>query len=99
MSESLDVSEIADGLNATVARLQILLRRCAAAEPRDLPNAQMELLWMVEHSPGTSVKQAAEALHTAPNTVSTLVSELVGAGLLDPHPGPREPEVGPPQPQ
>jgi DNA-binding MarR family transcriptional regulator len=47
-----------------------------------LPDAQVELLRLVEREPGIGVKAAAQALRMAPNTVSTLVGELAGAGLL-----------------
>jgi len=54
-----------------------------------LPDAQVEVLRLVERHPGISVKEAAERLGSAANTVSTLVGDLTDAGLLersrDPH--------------
>jgi DNA-binding MarR family transcriptional regulator len=81
MAELLNAADVADGLSLVVARLHHVLRRAAAGEPR-LAEAQVGLLRTVERQPGVSVKEAAEQLHTAANTVSTLVGELVGAGLL-----------------
>jgi DNA-binding MarR family transcriptional regulator len=48
-----------------------------------LPPSEAELLALVGRSKGTSVREAAQALQLAPNTVSTLVSRLVEAGLLE----------------
>ncbi|BCJ58347.1 MarR family winged helix-turn-helix transcriptional regulator [Micromonospora endophytica] len=47
-----------------------------------LPDAQVEVLRLVQRQPGISVREAAERLGTAANTVSTLVGELTSAGLL-----------------
>jgi DNA-binding MarR family transcriptional regulator len=60
--------------------------RAAGGEP--LTGSQVELLRLVEGQPGVGVRDAAAALHLAPNTVSTLVGDLVAAGLLErrPHP-------------
>lgn len=81
MTELLNASDVADALSGAVARLHHVLRRAAAGSPQ-LPDAQVGLLRVVERQPGISVKEAAEQLRTAANTVSTLVGELVGAGLL-----------------
>jgi DNA-binding MarR family transcriptional regulator len=48
-----------------------------------LPPAQSELLRLAAGRPGITVADAARELHLAPNTVSTLVGRLTGAGLLD----------------
>jgi DNA-binding MarR family transcriptional regulator len=42
----------------------------------------VELLLVVEENPGIGVQEAAAALQVAANTVSTLVNQLVVAGLL-----------------
>jgi DNA-binding MarR family transcriptional regulator len=78
------IDPVAVALNGAVARLHHVLRRMAARRggPATLPDAQVELLRLVQRRPGISVKEAAEALRTAPNTVSTLVGDLAGAGLL-----------------
>lgn len=47
-----------------------------------LPLAQAELLVTVRDHPGVSVSEAAEHLHVAANTVSTLVNQSVAAGML-----------------
>lgn len=52
-----------------------------AGEP--LRGAQVEVLRTVEMRPGIGVAAAARALHMAGNSVSTLVNQLVNAGLLE----------------
>ncbi|GAA4696210.1 hypothetical protein GCM10023215_37750 [Pseudonocardia yuanmonensis] len=52
-----------------------------------LPTAEVDLLRVVERDPGITVAAAAERLRVAPNTVSTRVTHLVRAGLLDRRPG------------
>lgn len=47
-----------------------------------LSGAQIELVRAVRRNPGLSVAEAAEMLGLAPNTVSTLVGQLVGAGVM-----------------
>src|SRR6185295_812510 len=47
-----------------------------------LTGSQVELLRLVEAQPGVGVRDAATALHLAPNTISTLVRGLVGDDLL-----------------
>jgi DNA-binding MarR family transcriptional regulator len=53
-----------------------------AFEPDPLPPAQSELLRLAAARPGITVADAAQELRLAPNTVSTLVGKLTGAGLL-----------------
>jgi DNA-binding MarR family transcriptional regulator len=48
-----------------------------------LSSAQSELLRLAADRPGITVADAALELRLAPNTVSTLVGRLTGAGLLD----------------
>jgi DNA-binding MarR family transcriptional regulator len=48
-----------------------------------LPEAQLELLRLLRKQPGMRVREAAELLGVAPNTVSTLVRQLGAAGLLE----------------
>ncbi len=71
-------------ISDTLGHLHQVLRR--AAVRRDgadrLPDAQIEVLRLVERQPGICVGEAAEALRTAPNTVSTLVGGLADAGLI-----------------
>lgn len=47
-----------------------------------LPEAQRELLKLVDEHPGVTVGGAAELLQVADNTVSTLVRQLVTAGYM-----------------
>jgi DNA-binding MarR family transcriptional regulator len=58
--------------------------RSFAGDP--LPPSEAELLGFVRSSKGCTVSEAAQALQLAPNTVSTLVSRLVAAGLLERRP-------------
>jgi DNA-binding MarR family transcriptional regulator len=45
--------------------------------------AQLELIRLVRRNPDVSVADAAAELGVAPNTVSTLVRQLVGTGVLE----------------
>jgi DNA-binding MarR family transcriptional regulator len=66
------------GAVSRVARRAV--RRQASAER--LPDAQIEVLRTVEAHPGIGPRAVAERLQLVPNTVSTIVGELVRAGLL-----------------
>jgi DNA-binding MarR family transcriptional regulator len=55
-----------------------------------LPTGQVELLQLVETSPGISVSAAARTLHLAGNSVSTLVNHLTEAGYLRRETDPRD---------
>ncbi|MGH7639576.1 MAG: MarR family winged helix-turn-helix transcriptional regulator [Candidatus Dormibacteria bacterium] len=48
-----------------------------------LSGAHRELTDLVEEAPGLTVSEAAGGLHLAPNTVSTLVSQLARLDLLE----------------
>ena len=48
-----------------------------------LTPAEVELLRLVAGRPDLTVREAADALHLAGNTVSTLVGDLAERGLLD----------------
>jgi DNA-binding MarR family transcriptional regulator len=86
----------ADGL-AELIRLVAGMRRvsrrrlAASLNLSPLPEAQRELLFVVEGNPGIGVAAAAAELGLAGNSVSTLVNTLVEAGLLrrDPDPADR----------
>lgn len=72
-------------LFAVVTGLRRVVRRRLRDEvpgPR-LRGAQLELLQAVESEPGIGVAAAADALHLAQNSVSTLVNQLSVAGLLE----------------
>nr|MDT0656448.1 MarR family transcriptional regulator [Micromonospora sp. DSM 115978] len=75
----------ANELSGALGDLHRVLRRTVSGRlgRPPLPDAQVEVLRLVEREPGISVKETAEKLRTAPNTVSTLVGELAGAGLLE----------------
>jgi DNA-binding MarR family transcriptional regulator len=55
--------------------------RRQASEER-LPDGQVEVLRTAEAHPGIGTRAVAERLQLVPNTVSTIVGELVCAGLL-----------------
>ena len=78
-----DVST-ADELMGLVQGLRRVVRRRLRAELPGpaLRGAQVELLQLVEEEPGVGVAAAARSLHLAGNTVSTLVNQLVAAGMV-----------------
>lgn len=62
---------------------RVLRRRILRGLPvTPLSPSQAELLHLVAGQPGIGVREAAEILRLAPNTVSTLVGNLTDAGLL-----------------
>ena len=78
-----DSSGVAELLGA-IGLLRRATRRAArqAWHREPLPPAQSELLRLAARRPGITVADAAQELHLAPNTVSTLVGKLTSAGLL-----------------
>ncbi len=79
-------SELTTAWGGVRRRLRRSARAKVGGEP--LTGSQVEVLRLVETQPGVGVRDAAAALHLAPNTVSTLVGGLVAAGLLDRRPDP-----------
>ncbi|MFF7634841.1 MarR family winged helix-turn-helix transcriptional regulator [Kitasatospora sp. NPDC008050] len=76
--------ELIDEFPALLAGIPRLVRRRLRQEltvPR-LRGAQVELLRLVAANPGLRVSAAAKELCLAGNSVSTLVNQLVAAGLL-----------------
>ncbi len=71
-------------LFSVVGRFRRQLRRLVGRsfESAHLTESQAELLRLVGLRPGISVSMAAAELGLVPNTASTLVSKLAGAGLL-----------------
>jgi DNA-binding MarR family transcriptional regulator len=70
-------------LAAVVARLRRVLRRAVRRNAVDpLPPAASDVLVTVANRPGVGVTEVADELRLAPNTVSTLVRQLVDRGLL-----------------
>jgi DNA-binding MarR family transcriptional regulator len=67
-----------------VGKFRRQLRRSAERhfDSARLTESQSELLWLVAREPGISVSAAAAELGLVANTASTLVSKLVGKGLL-----------------
>ncbi|WP_377272957.1 MarR family winged helix-turn-helix transcriptional regulator [Peterkaempfera sp. SMS 1(5)a] len=74
------IAELA-GLLAGIQRLVRRRLRHGLTGTR-LRGAQVELLRLVQDSPGLRVSAAARELRLAGNSVSTLVNQLVAAGLL-----------------
>ena len=74
----------ADELMGLAAGLRRVVRRRLRAELPGpaLRGAHIELLQLVEAEPGVGVAAAARSLHLAGNTVSTLVNQLVVAGMV-----------------
>jgi len=70
--------------SALLVGIQRLIRRRlrSGLEGPRLRGAQVELLRLVHDTPGLRVSDAAEELFLAGNSVSTLVNQLVGQGLL-----------------
>ena len=68
----------AAGAIRRVARRAV--RTSATAQP--LPPARSELLRLTARRPGISVAEAAQEMRLAPNSVSTMVSQLTADGLL-----------------
>ncbi|MBH5338053.1 MarR family transcriptional regulator [Streptomyces pactum] len=80
-----DIDGVAAGLAAVLPALHRALdRRLAQDLPyARLPEGQLAVLRLVAERDGITVGEAAEALLMKPNNVSTLVSGLVGQGLLE----------------
>ena len=73
-----------DLTEATTAVRRVSRRAVRARlDQQALAGAQVEVLVTVVESPGIGVAETARALGVAPNTVSTLVGQLVRAGLLE----------------
>ena len=75
---------LADELLSAMAAIRRSARRQAGrpVELSALTGSQLDLIQLVRRRPNVSVTQAAEELHVAPNTVSTLVRQLTDARLL-----------------
>jgi DNA-binding MarR family transcriptional regulator len=80
-----ELRELSAGMLAVIGPLRRALRRSLRQDLpiAPLPTAQAELLRLVRRRPGICVREAAEAIGVAANTVSTLVNQLVAAGLLE----------------
>lgn len=89
-------TDLAADLPGIVGRFRRQLRRSAGigCEPGLPSESQTELLRLVVRQPGISVSAAAAELGLVANTASTLVSRLVGQGLLARHIDPADRRVG-----
>jgi DNA-binding MarR family transcriptional regulator len=89
MSRTPAASVLADSVADLVARLRLAMRKAARVRAPGMPLsvAQLELLSLVQESPGARPGDLAELLHLAPNSVSTLANAMVSAGMLDRSPG------------
>ncbi|WP_066943775.1 MarR family winged helix-turn-helix transcriptional regulator [Microtetraspora fusca] len=74
---SVSLADVLSGIQRLVRRR---LRSGLAAPP--LRGAQVELLRLATDNPGIGVSAAARELCLAANSVSTLVNQLIAAGLL-----------------
>jgi DNA-binding MarR family transcriptional regulator len=76
--------QLADELLAALASLRRASRRHSSRpiELASLTGSQLELARLVRKQRGISITAAADELRLAPNTVSTLVSELTTTGVL-----------------
>ncbi|HEX2902029.1 MAG TPA: MarR family transcriptional regulator [Jatrophihabitans sp.] len=79
-------------LTAVVTRLRRVLRASIRSEYpwESLPMAQVELLQRLADEPGLRLNDLAARHRLASNTVSTLVQQLVTAGLLARRPHPQD---------
>ena len=75
-----EAAELLAAISAVRRSARRAVRHAWASEP--LPPARGELLRLVASRPGIGVAEAAQELHLAPNTVSTLVGKLTDQGLL-----------------
>ena len=72
-------------LLAAMGAVRRVARRAvrASAEAEALPPARSELLRLAARRPGIGVAEAAQELRLAPNSVSTMLSQLAADGLLN----------------
>jgi len=71
-------------LLAAIGAIRRVARRAvrSAVDAQALPPARSELLRLAARRPGIGVAEAAQELRLAPNSVSTMVSQLADDGLL-----------------
>jgi DNA-binding MarR family transcriptional regulator len=89
---------VSETLMPAVGAVRRLLRRLAGPFVTDAPvevsTSQREVLLVVGKRTGRSVAEIAQELGLAPNSVSTIVTQLVGAGLLVRETDPQDRRVG-----
>jgi len=78
-------AELAEQADALFRAFRAIRRRVLARPLglEALPGAHLELLNLVRRQPGLRVREAAQMLRLASNTVSTLAGHLADAGLLE----------------
>jgi DNA-binding MarR family transcriptional regulator len=69
-------------MSVTAAIRRTVRRRAVRSMGGSLPQAQLDLLFVIEAEPGIGVARAAAVLELAGNSVSTLVNQLVSAGYV-----------------
>jgi DNA-binding MarR family transcriptional regulator len=74
-----------EGLLDALSSIRRAIRRTTdrPAFLSSLTGAQIELVRLLRRQPGLTVAEAAQELRLAPNTVSTLVGQLVEAGFVE----------------
>lgn len=79
-----DLQEAAGELLSAMSLVRRTAHRTAGrpALLSGLTASQIELVGLLRRAPGLSVAEAAEQLHLAPNTVSTLIGQLAEAGVV-----------------
>ena len=79
-----ELHRLAEELMGAVSRLSRSARLATRSEGQGSPlgSTGVELLRLLQDQPGLSVAQAASHLRLAANTVSTLVGQLLGQGML-----------------
>lgn len=84
MADELDPAVLGDEIITAAAALRRLVRRRLRPNLSGPPlrGAQVEVLRVVERHPGIGVAPVARILHLAPNSVSTLVNQLIDKGLV-----------------
>jgi DNA-binding MarR family transcriptional regulator len=75
-------AEAAELLAAVGAVRRVARRAVRSSAAGALPPARSEFLRLATRRPGIGVAEAAQELRLAPNSVSTMVSQLAAAGLL-----------------
>jgi DNA-binding MarR family transcriptional regulator len=87
---------VSDALMPAIGALRRLLRRAAGHmfERDTLSVSQREVLAVVSKRPGSPVADVAQELALAPNSVSTIVTQLVGAGHMVRETDPLDRRVG-----
>jgi DNA-binding MarR family transcriptional regulator len=103
MATSPTADAVSESLMPAVGAVRRLLRRLAGpyvttapheVSPLEISTSQREVLLMVGKRTGRSVAEIADELGLAANSVSTIVTQLVGAGLLVRETDPQDRRVG-----